>query len=73
MLRADADADEQVQIGGAAGCADDLVEFVERIEAEGLHAIGEVGFGDRFLGLDRVHETQRRLRQRFRDQPHFAQ
>ena len=32
----------------------------------------EIGFGDRFLGLDRVHEAQHGFRQRFRDQAHFA-
>ena len=70
MIRADAQADQQVEVGrGDAvgrGRADDLVELLERIEAEGAHAMGEIGFGDRFLGLHRVHEAHARLRAAFR-------
>ena len=76
MVRADADADEQVEVGrGDAvgrGRADDLVELLERVEAEGPHAMLEIGFGDRFLGLHRVHEAQDRLGQRLADQPDLA-
>ena len=77
MVRADAQAHQQVEVGrGDAvgrGGADDLVELFERVEAEGAHAVVEIGLGDRFLGLDRVHEAQGRLRQRLGDQPHFAE
>ncbi len=30
-----------------------------------------IGFGNRFLGLDRMHEAQLRLRQSRRDQTHL--
>ena len=73
MLRADADAHQQVEIGRgdavARGCADDLVELFERIEAEGLHAMLEIGLGDGFLGLHRMHEAEHGLGQRFVHQP----
>ena len=69
MLRADADPDQQVEVarGDAVGRrrADDLLQLLERIEAEGLHAMVEIGLGDRFLGLHRVHEAQDGLGQRF--------
>ena len=65
MLRADPQADEQVEVGrGDAvgrGGADDLLQLVERVEAEGAHAVLEIGLGDGFLGLHRVHEAQGRL------------
>ena len=32
----------------------------------------EIGLGDRFLGLDRVHEAQDRVGQRLGDQPHLG-
>ena len=77
MVRADPQADQQVEIGRGdtigGGGADDLVEFLERIEAEGFHIVGEIGLGNRFLGFDRVHEAQFRPRQRPGHQPHFAQ
>ena len=76
MVRADAQADEQVKVarGDAVGRggAQDLVELVERVEAEGTHAVDVIRLGDRFGGLDRVHEAQSRLRQHLGDQPHFA-
>ena len=63
--RSYADADQQVQVGRSdavgRGRADDLVQLLERIEAEGLHAMAEIGLGDCFLGLHRVHEAQDRL------------
>ena len=62
MLGADADADQQVEVGRGDAVlrrrADDLVQLLERVEAEGLHAMLEIGLGDRFLGLHRVHEAQ---------------
>ena len=33
----------------------------------------EIGLGDGFLGLHRMHEAQACLRQRLGDKPHFAQ
>src|SRR3546814_8450087 len=45
---------------------------VDRIEAEGAHAVRVIGLADRFLGLNRVHETQGRARQRPRDEPHLG-
>ncbi len=66
MFRADADADDQVEVGRgnavARRRADDLVQLIHRVEAEGADAVLEIGFGDRFLGLDRVHEAERRRR-----------
>ena len=77
MLGADPQADQQVEVGrrDAVGRrrADDLLQLLERVEAEGLHAMLEIGLGDRFLGLDRVHEAQAPPRGSVsRDQPHFA-
>ena len=76
MVRADADADEQVEVARgdavARGRADDLLQLLDRVEAEGAHAVLEIGLGDRFLGLHRVHEAQHRLGQRLVDQPHFG-
>ncbi len=72
MVRADADADEQVEVGRAVRRADDLVELVERVEREGLHAMVEIGFGDDLLGLHRVHEALHGLGQRLADQAHLA-
>ena len=76
MVRADADAHQQVEIarGNAVGRgrADDLVQLFERVEAEGLHAMLEIGLGDGFLGLHRVHEAEHRLGQSFVDQADLA-
>ena len=72
VIRADSDPDEQVEVGRALGGADDLVELVERVEREGLHAMVEIGLGDDLLGLHRVHEALNRLRKRFGHQPDFA-
>jgi hypothetical protein len=41
---------------GPAGGADDLLELLHRVEREGAHS-ERIGFGDRLLGLDRVHEA----------------
>ena len=54
------------------GRADDLLQLLDRVEAEGLHAMLEISFGDRFLGLHRVHEAQHRLRERLVDQADLA-
>ena len=68
MIRADADAHQEVEIARRnavrAGRADDLLQLFERVEAEGLHTMFEIGLGDRFLGLHRVHEAEHRFRQR---------
>ena len=76
MLGADAQADEQVEIGrGNAvrrGRANDLLQLLDRVEAEGLHAMLEIGLGDGLLGLHRVHEAQHGLGQGLVDQPHLA-
>src|SRR4026208_1548808 len=65
-------ARERVEIGrGNAigrGRADDLGELILRIEREGLHAMAEIGLGNDFLGLDRVHEALDGLGQRLGDQ-----
>ncbi len=68
MVRRDAQAHEQVQILRAFGRADDLFELVERVERESAHAMLPISFGNRFLGLHRVHEAERRLRQRARNE-----
>ena len=50
---------------------DDLLQLLDRIEAEGAHAMHVIGFADRAGCLDRVHEAQRRAGQRGANQPHF--
>ena len=76
MLRADPQADQQVEIGRRdavrRGRADDLLQLLERIEAEGLHAMLEIGLGDGFLGLHRVHEARAPPPAASRHQAHFA-
>ena len=42
------------------------------IEAERANAVNEIGFLDRFLGLDRVHEAQGRLGQGAARHAHLA-
>jgi hypothetical protein len=71
-FRGDAQPHAQRQIGRAFGCGDDLLEFLDRIEREGAHAIVEISLGDRFLGLDRVHEAQGRVGQHVADQAHLG-
>ena len=72
---AQADAQAQVlrrlALVVAAG-SDDLLQFLDRIEAEGAHAVLAVGFADRAGRLDGVHEAQRRAGQRGAHQPHFG-
>ena len=72
MAVVDANAHQQVEIARSdargAGRANDLLQLLDRIEAEGLHAMLEIGFGDDFLGLHRVHEADHRLRQGVVDQ-----
>lgn len=76
MVRADPDAHEQVEVARRnavlRGCADDLVQLVDGVEAERLHAMFEIGFGDGFLGLHRVHEALHRLGQRVADEADLA-
>jgi hypothetical protein len=67
-----ADAHTQIEVLRAAGSANDLVELFQRVEREGAHAVIEIGFRDRLLGLDRVHEAQGRAGQSLSDQPHFG-
>ena len=61
MIRAYPDPHKKIEVGRGnsvrRGRPDDLVELFERIEAESLHSIVEIGFDDGFLGLDRMHET----------------
>ncbi len=54
------------------GRADDLVQLLDRVEAEGLHTMIEISLGDGFLGLHRVHEAQHRFGQSLVDQADFA-
>ena len=56
----------------AATGIDDLFQLLDRIETEGLYAMRVIGLTDRARGLDRVHEAQRRLRQRRARQPHLG-
>src|SRR5215469_4339220 len=76
MIRADPDSDEEVEVARwntlAGGRTDDLLELLDRIEAEGLHAMAEIGVGDRFLGLYRVHEAEFGLGQGIMDESDFA-
>src|SRR3546814_6638068 len=58
MVGRDAQAYQQVQVLGARGRADDLLELVHRVEREGPHAVFPIGFGNRFLGLHRMHEAR---------------
>jgi hypothetical protein len=61
-FRRDAQADAERQVGRAFGGPDDLLQLLDRIEREGADAMIEIGLGDRFLGLDRMHEAKRRFR-----------
>jgi len=51
---------------------DDLVQLLQRIEAEGAHPVFEIGLANRVRGLDRVHEAQNRLGQDRAHQPHLG-
>jgi len=77
IFRRDAQAHEQAQVvcAGAVGMRgrlDDLLQFLDRVEAEGLHAVFEVRFADRARSLDRVHEAQLGLRERLAHEPHLC-
>ena len=76
MLVVDLQADEQIEIGCSNAVlrrrVDNLFQLLERIEAERLHAVIEIGLGDRFRGLHRMHEAEHRLGKRLVDQAHFA-
>src|SRR4029079_9170386 len=60
--RADADSHEQVEVACRNAVlrsrTDDLLKLLDGIEAECPDAMLEMGFGDRFLGLHRVHEAE---------------
>src|SRR5690242_8022213 len=76
MFGADADAHEQVEVGRRDAVlrsrADDLLQFLDRIEAEGPDAMLEISFGDDLFGLHRVHEAQDSLRKRLMDEANLA-
>ena len=76
MAVVDANAHQQVEIARSdargAGRANDLLQLLDRIEAEGLHAMLEIGLGDRFLGLHRMHQADHRLRQGLMDQANLG-
>ena len=59
-------------VGARRSARDDLLQLLHRVEREGAHAVGEIGLGDRLLGLHRMHEAQHRLGQRLGDQPHLG-
>ena len=52
--------------------ADDLVQLLDAVEAERLHAMIEIGLGNGFLGLHRVHEAEHRFGQSLVDEPDFT-
>ena len=54
----DGHADDQVQVGAAAGGVENLVQFVHTVQREGADAVIEIGLGDRRPALDRMHEGQ---------------
>ena len=72
VRRRHAEADAQRQIAGSNAIGrrrrDDLVDLVDRIEAEGADAVDVVRLGDRLGRLDRVHEAQGRVRQQGADE-----
>ena len=73
MFGRDAQTHAQLQIGRITGGAHDLFQLVDRVEREGAHAMDMVRFRDRFLGLDRVHETELGLAfERFGNETHFG-
>ena len=76
MTIVDADAHEQVQVACRnpvrAGRPDDLLQLLDRIEAERLHVMVEIGLGDDLFGLHRVHEADHRLGQHLMDQADLA-
>jgi hypothetical protein len=66
MLGRDPQTHQQVEVRRAVGDADDLLQLLQRIEAEGPDAMLEIGLGDRLLGLHRVHEAKHCLGQGLR-------
>jgi len=72
VIRRDAQAHQQIEVRRPFGRADDLFELVHRVEREGAHAMLPIGFGNRFLGLDRVHEAERGLGKRARDEANLG-
>src|SRR6185312_15661041 len=76
MIRADSDAHEKVEIGRwnaiSRRGADNLFQFLDRIEAEGSHTVLEISFSNGFLGLYRVHEALHRIGQRLAHQADLA-
>jgi hypothetical protein len=72
MFRRDAEPDAQRQIGRVIRRTLDLGQFFERIERKRADTVRMIRFPDRFFGLDRVHETQRRRRQKPRNKTHFG-
>ena len=77
MFGRNAQADQQAQISrGSAvfigGRLDHLGQLFKRIEAEGTHAVGEVGFAYGARSFDRVHEAQLRLGQHGTHHAHLA-
>ena len=76
MLIVHLQADEQVKIGRrnavSRGRADDLVQFLDRVEAEGLHAMLKISLGNGLFGLHGVHEAEDGLRKRLVDEADLA-
>ena len=76
MLIVHLQADEQVEIGCSHAVSgrrtQDLLQLLERIEAEGLHAMAEIGFGDCLFGLNRMHEAEHRIREGVMDETDFG-
>ena len=76
MIGGHADADQQVEVGRrnaiGRGRADDLLQLFLGVEAEGAHAISEIGFADRFNSLHRMHEAYHGARQSLSDQAHLG-
>ena len=72
-----AQTDAQAQVlrrfaGIVTACIDDLLQFLDGIEAEGFHPVLAIGFANGAGRLHRVHEAKRRVGQRRTHQPHFG-
>jgi hypothetical protein len=72
MIGRDADSDTKIEVRSRAGHPDDLLQLFHRVEREGADIVLEISLGNRFLGLDRMHEADRRFRQRLGDKPHLG-
>ncbi len=76
VLVVDLKTNEQVQIARRNAVlrrrADDLLQLLDRVEAEGLHAMLEIGLGDGLLGLHRMHEAEHGLRKRLVNEPYLT-